>query len=214
MTEKGRAMRHKGILLVISGFAGTGKGTLVSALLEKYDNYALSVSATTRSPRQGEKDGVHYFFKTREEFQEMIRSEELIEYAQYVDNYYGTPRDYVEQKLAEGKDVILEIEMQGALKIKEKFPDTLLLFVVPPDADTLQKRLKGRGTETPEIIKKRLHRAIEETEYIFKYDYLVVNDQIDECVQKTHAIIQSEHFRVQRNEDFVKVLQEDMKKFK
>ncbi len=207
-------MRHKGILLVISGFAGTGKGTLVSALLEKYDNYALSVSATTRSPRQGEKDGVHYFFKTREEFQEMIRSEELIEYAQYVDNYYGTPRDYVEQKLAEGKDVILEIEMQGALKIKEKFPDTLLLFVVPPDADTLQKRLKGRGTETPEIIKKRLHRAIEETEYIFKYDYLVVNDQIDECVQKTHAIIQSEHFRVQRNEDFVKVLQEDMKKFK
>lgn len=201
-------------MLVISGFAGTGKGTLVSALLEKYDNYALSVSATTRSPRQGEKDGVHYFFKTREEFQEMIRSEELIEYAQYVDNYYGTPRDYVEQKLAEGKDVILEIEMQGALKIKEKFPDTLLLFVVPPDADTLQKRLKGRGTETPEIIKKRLHRAIEETEYIFKYDYLVVNDQIDECVQKTHAIIQSEHFRVQRNEDFVKVLQEDMKKFK
>ncbi len=199
---------------MISGFAGTGKGTLVSALLEKYDNYALSVSATTRSPRPGEVDGVHYFFKTKEEFQEMIRAEELIEYAQYVENFYGTPRAYVEQKLAEGKDVILEIEMQGALKIKEKFPDTLLLFVVPPDADTLQKRLMGRGTETPDVIKKRLHRAVEETDYILKYDYLVVNDDIDECVEETHAIIQSEHFRVGRNEEFVKALQEDMKKFK
>nr|WP_296834186.1 guanylate kinase [uncultured Marvinbryantia sp.] len=207
-------MKARGILLVISGFAGTGKGTLVSALLEKYDNYALSVSATTRSPRPGEVDGVHYFFKTKEEFQEMIRAEELIEYAQYVENFYGTPRAYVEQKLAEGKDVILEIEMQGALKIKEKFPDTLLLFVVPPDADTLQKRLMGRGTETPDVIKKRLHRAVEETDYILKYDYLVVNDDIDECVEETHAIIQSEHFRVGRNEEFVKALQEDMKKFK
>ncbi|MFR8172285.1 MAG: guanylate kinase [Marvinbryantia sp.] len=207
-------MKARGILLVISGFAGTGKGTLVSALLEKYDNYALSVSATTRSPRPGEVDGVHYFFKTKEEFQEMIRAEELIEYAQYVENFYGTPRAYVEQKLAEGKDVILEIEMQGALKIKEKFPDTLLLFVVPPDADTLQKRLTGRGTETLDVIKKRLHRAVEETDYILKYDYLVVNDDIDECVEETHAIIQSEHFRVGRNEEFVKALQEDMKKFK
>ncbi len=199
---------------MISGFAGTGKGTLVSALLEKYDNYALSVSATTRSPRPGEVDGVHYFFKTKEEFQEMIRAEELIEYAQYVENFYGTPSAYVEQKLAAGKDVILEIEMQGALKIKEKFPDTLLLFVVPPDADTLQKRLTGRGTETLDVIKKRLHRAVEETDYILKYDYLVVNDDIDECVEETHAIIQSEHFRVGRNEEFVKALQEDMKKFK
>ena len=199
---------------MISGFAGTGKGTLVSALLEKYDNYALSVSATTRSPRPGEVDGVHYFFKTKEEFQEMIRAEELIEYAQYVENFYGTPRAHVEQKLAEGKDGILEIEMQGALKIKEKFPDTLLRFVVPPDADTLQKRLTGRGTETLDVIKKRLHRAVEETDYILKYDYLVVNDDIDECVEETHAIIQSEHFRVGRNEEFVKALQEDMKKFK
>nr|WP_302592115.1 guanylate kinase [uncultured Marvinbryantia sp.] len=207
-------MKARGILLVISGFAGTGKGTLVSALLEKYDNYALSVSATTRSPRPGEVDGVHYFFKTKEEFQEMIRAEELIEYAQYVENFYGTPRAYVEQKLAEGKDVILEIEMQGALKIKEKFPDTLLLFVVPPDADTLQNRLTGRGTETSDVIKKRLHRAVEETDYILKYDYLVVNDNIDECVEETHAIIQSEHFRVGRNEEFVRALQEDMKKFK
>lgn len=207
-------MRHKGILLVISGFAGTGKGTLVSALLQKYNNYALSVSATTRSPRPGEVDGVHYFFKTREEFQKMIQAEELIEYAQYVENFYGTPRAYVEQKLAEGKDVILEIEMQGALKIKEKFPDTLLLFVVPPDADTLQSRLKGRGTETEEVIRKRLCRAVEETDYILKYDYLVVNDDIDVCVEETHAIIQSEHLRVQRNEEFVKALQKDMEKFK
>lgn len=207
-------MKHKGILLVISGFAGTGKGTLVSGLLEKYNNYALSVSATTRAPRPGEVDGIHYFFKSREEFLKMIEADELIEYAEYVGNFYGTPRAYVQQKLAEGKDVILEIEMQGALKIKEKFPDTLLLFVVPPDADTLERRLTGRQTETADVIKKRLERAVEETEYIRKYDYLVVNDKIEECVEETHEIIQSEHFRMQRNEDFVKELQKDMEKFK
>lgn len=201
-------------MLVISGFAGTGKGTLVSALLEKYDNYALSVSATTRSPRPGEVDGVHYFFKSQEEFRAMIQADELIEYAQYVDNFYGTPRAYVEQKLSEGKDVILEIEMQGALKIKERFPDTLLLFVVPPDADTLQSRLAGRGTETADVIKKRLRRAVEETAYISQYDYLVVNDKIDVCVEEMHAIIQSEHFRVDRNLDFVETLRKDMEKFR
>ena len=127
-------MREKGILIVVSGFSGSGKGTIMKELLKQYDNYALSISATTRNPRPGEEDGREYFFKTVEDFEKMIAKEELIEYARYVDNYYGTPRAYVEEQLEAGKDVILEIEIQGALKVKEKFPDTLLLFVTPPSA--------------------------------------------------------------------------------
>ena len=171
--------RSKGILLVISGFAGTGKGTLVQELLKRYDNYALSVSATTRDPRPGEEDGVHYFFKTKEEFEQMIQEKKLIEYACYVGNYYGTPKEYVQEQLENGKDVILEIEIQGALKIKEQFPETLLLFMVPPSAQVLEDRLRGRGTETEEVVQKRLRRAVEEAEFIEKYDYLIVNDDLD-----------------------------------
>ena len=141
-------MREKGILIVVSGFSGSGKGTIMKELLKQYDNYALSISATTRNPRPGEEDGREYFFKTVEDFEKMIAKEELIEYARYVDNYYGTPRAYVEEQLEAGKDVILEIEIQGALKVKEKFPDTLLLFVTPPSAEELKSRLVGRGTET------------------------------------------------------------------
>ena len=128
-------MREKGILIVVSGFSGSGKGTIMKELLKQYDNYALSISATTRNPRPGEEDGREYFFKTVEDFEKMIAKEELIEYARYVDNYYGTPRAYVEEQLEAGKDVILEIEIQGALKVKEKFPDTLLLFVTPPSSE-------------------------------------------------------------------------------
>lgn len=207
-------MKRKGLLLIISGFAGTGKGTLVSALREKYDNYALSVSATTRRPRAGEQDGIHYFFKSREEFQQMIEQDELIEYAEYVGNFYGTPRAYVEQQMAEGKDVILEIEMQGALKIKEKFPDTLLLFLVPPSADVLEARLRGRGTEDEETIRKRLGRAVEEADYIRQYDYIIVNDEIEACAKRTHALIQSEHFRTGRSMEFIAELTEDLQKFR
>ena len=145
-------MREKGILIVVSGFSGSGKGTIMKELLKQYDNYALSISATTRNPRPGEEDGREYFFKTVEDFEKMIAKEELIEYARYVDNYYGTPRAYVEEQLEAGKDVILEIEIQGALKVKEKFPDTLLLFVTPPSAEELKSRLVGRGTETMDVI--------------------------------------------------------------
>ena len=136
----------------------------MKALLSKYDNYALSISATTRNPRPGEENGREYFFKTVEEFEKMIAKDELIEYAKYVDNYYGTPREYVEEQLLAGKDVILEIEIQGALKVKEKFPDTLLLFVTPPTAEILKNRLIGRGTETMDVIEGRMERAKEESD--------------------------------------------------
>lgn len=139
-------MNQRGILIVVSGFSGAGKGTLMKELMKRYEEtYALSVSATTRNPREGEVDGREYFFKTTEEFEKMIAKEELIEYARYVENYYGTPRTYVEQQLEAGKDVILEIEIQGALKVKERFPDTLLLFVTPPSAKELRRRQIGRA---------------------------------------------------------------------
>ena len=153
-------MREKGILIVVSGFSGSGKGTIMKELLKQYDNYALSISATTRNPRPGEEDGREYFFKTVEDFEKMIAKEELIEYARYVDNYYGTPRAYVEEQLEAGKDVILEIEIQGALKVKEKFPDTLLLFVTPPSAEELKSRLVGRGTETMDVIEFRMNLSL------------------------------------------------------
>lgn len=185
-------MNKRGILAIISGFSGAGKGTVVNKLLEK-DNYAVSISATTREPRQGEVDGKNYFFKSRDEFENMIENNQLIEYAEYVGNYYGTPRDYVFKKLEEGYDVILEIEMQGALKVKEKFPETALIFITPPSADELKKRLVGRGTETIEQIDKRMSRAVDECDYMNKYDYIVVNDDLDECVDEIHRLLQSIH---------------------
>ena len=178
-------MSKKGILAIISGFSGAGKGTVVNRLLEK-ESYAVSISATTRKPRTGEVDGQNYFFRTKDEFEKMIANEQLIEYAEYVGNYYGTPKDYVFKKLDEGFDVILEIEMQGALKVKEKFPETALIFITPPSADELKKRLVGRGTETAEQIEKRMSRAVDECPYMNQYDYIVVNDDLDECVDEIH----------------------------
>lgn len=206
-------MNRKGILIVLSGFSGAGKGTLVKALSGKYDNYALSISATTRNPRPGEEDGREYFFKTVEEFKEMIADNALIEYAQYVQNYYGTPKAYVEEKLNEGKDVILEIEIQGALKVKEQFPDTLLLFVTPPNAQTLEERLNGRGTETADVIRDRLSRASEEAQGMEKYDYLVVNNKLEDCVEEMHGIIQSEHFKASRNNEFINTIKKELTRF-
>lgn len=201
----------QGILVVVSGFSGAGKGTLMKALLEKYHNYALSISATTRSPREGEQDGREYFFVTRDKFESMIEERELIEYAQYVNNYYGTPRQYVFQQMADGKDVILEIEIQGALKIKERFPEALLLFVMPPSADELKHRLTSRGTETADVITARLHRAAEEAAGINSYDYILVNDQIDTCVEEMHQLIQAQHNKVSNNLDFIEQMKEELK---
>ena len=206
----------KGILVVVSGFSGSGKGTVMKRLMEKYDNYALSVSVTTRNPRPGEKDGEAYFFRTKEEFEQLIREDGLIEYAQYVENYYGTPRKYVEEQLAAGKDVILEIEIQGALKVREKRPDTLLLFVTPPNGDELKNRLTGRGTETQEAIEARLSRASEEAEGVEAYDYLLINDELDICVEELHEIIRSEHRRLTRQQNIEKIakIREELQKFR
>lgn len=207
-------MTKKGILIVVSGFSGAGKGTIMKQLLQQYpDHYALSISATTRSPRTGETDGVEYFFRTREQFEEMIAKDELIEYAQYVENYYGTPRAYVQEQLAAGKDVILEIEIQGALKVKEKFPETLLMFVSPPSAEELKNRLVGRGTEDMDTIHARLGRAVEESEGIENYDYFVINDKLEECVKDVHAIICSEHSRVSRNINDIQKIREELSGF-
>ncbi|CDB91108.1 guanylate kinase [Clostridium sp. CAG:253] len=206
-------MNKRGILAIISGFSGAGKGTVVNKLLEK-DNYAVSISATTREPRQGEVDGKNYFFKSRDEFENMIENNQLIEYAEYVGNYYGTPRDYVFKKLEEGYDVILEIEMQGALKVKEKFPETALIFITPPSADELKKRLVGRGTETIEQIDKRMSRAVDECDYMNKYDYIVVNDDLDECVDDIHRLLQSIHNAKENQSELIEKITEELKKFK
>ena len=203
-------MNKQGILLIISGPSGSGKGTIVERLCEK-NNFSLSISATTRKPREYEKDGVHYFFHTREEFEKIRDRKELLEWAEFCGNYYGTPRKYVTEQLMAGNNVILEIEIQGALKVKERFPDTLLLFVTPPSAKELRRRLVGRGTETMEVIESRLARAVEESEYMDQYDYLVINDDLDVCVSEMHKIIQGEHQRSFRNESFIQSMKQDLK---
>ena len=195
---------------ILSGFSGAGKGTLMKELLKRYDNYALSVSATTRQPREGEKDGEDYFFVSREYFQQMIEDGRLVEYAQYVNHYYGTPRDYVEKKMAEGKDVILEIEIQGALKVKKRFPDALLIFVTPPSAGELRRRLVGRGTETIEVINARLRRAAEEASGMEAYDYLLINDEIDKCVEQMHQLITLQHSKTCYHLDFLSRMREEL----
>ena len=196
-------MKRKGILIVVSGFSGAGKGTLMKELLKRYDNYALSVSMTTRAPREGEVDGESYFFVDKETFEKTIAEDGLIEYASYCGNYYGTPREYVEKCLQDGRDVILEIEIQGALKVKEKFPETLLLFVMPPSAAELKRRLEGRGTESPEVIRERLVRASEEAEGIENYEYLIINDDLDECVREMNDIINAARRNPVRNRQLI-----------
>ena len=216
-------MENKGKLVVISGFSGAGKGTLMKALMKEYgDSYALSVSATTRNPRPGEMDGVDYFFVTKDKFEQMIAEDALIEYAQYVGNYYGTPKEYVQQQLDLGKNVILEIEIQGALKIKEKFPDTVLMFVTAPNANELKNRLVGRGTETPEVIAARLSRACEESMGMEKYDYLVINNTIENGISLIDRLICDERsgnkennraHRVSANIDFINKMREELSGF-
>ena len=206
-------MRRKGILIVVSGFSGVGKGTLMKQLVHSYDNYALSVSMTTRQPRPGESDGKEYFFVSREVFEKTIAENGLIEYANYCGNYYGTPKEYVKKQLEKGKDVILEIEIQGALKVREQFPTALLLFVMPPSAQELKKRLEGRGTETKEVIDKRLKRATEEAEGIENYDFIVINDKLEECVKEMHGLILAAHETPERNQEFIDNMRKELENF-
>lgn len=206
-------MQDKGLLLVISGFSGTGKGTVVKRLVELHNDYALSVSATTRAPRAGEQDGKDYLFKTKEEFEQMLANSELVEYTKYVDNYYGTPKSYVEEQLKAGKNVILEIEIEGAFNIKNMFPDALLLFIMPPSAKELERRLVSRGTEDEATIKARLARAYEEAESAKDYNYIIINDSVDDCAKAIDDIVRSEKKKAINNIGFINNIKDELKAY-
>ncbi len=202
-------MTKRGLLIVLSGPSGVGKGTVRAAIFSKGEQkFVYSISATTRKPRTGETDGVDYFFKTREEFEQMIQNKQLLEYAEYVGNYYGTPLEYVENTLAKGKDVFLEIDVQGAIQVRDLMPDGVFIFLTPPDLNELESRIVNRGTDSDEVIAKRMKTAREELELMKYYDYSVVNDTVDNAVQKIEAIIQTEHLRIVRNLDTIEELEE------
>ena len=189
---------EKGVLLIISGPSGSGKGTIVERLVDDL-GYRVSISATTRNPRPNEENGVHYFFKTKEEFEKMIEAGELLEHACFCDNYYGTPKEYVERQLGEGNNIILEIEVQGALQVKKKYNDAVLIFTMPPTIAELRRRLVNRGTEDMETIDKRIKRAEEELEYLPQYDYIVINDTVEQAVRDVDCIVKAEKMRCGRN---------------
>lgn len=200
----------KGILIVISGPSGAGKGTICKELLKKNKNINLSISATTRSPRVGEVDGVNYLFMTKQKFEDMIRDNLFLEYAKVFDNYYGTPKEFVFDKLKNGEDVLLEIDIQGALKIKEIYPDGVYIFILPPSMRELKKRIINRGTECKEDIEKRFNTAFEELEYVYKYDYAVINDDLMDSVNLIESIILSEKNKVKRIEEKIKKIREEI----
>lgn len=192
-------MSERGLLIVLSGPSGVGKGTVRQAIFENDDNkFKYSVSMTTRQKREGEKEGVDYFYRTREEFESLIDKGEMLEYAEYVGNYYGTPLRYVNETRDMGYDVFLEIEVQGAMQIKEKCPDAVFIFLTPPSLDELRTRIEGRGTDSQEVIDKRMKVAVEEIEMMKNYDYAVVNDEVELAVDRIKKIIESEHYRVDR----------------
>ncbi|WP_053219719.1 guanylate kinase [Virgibacillus senegalensis] len=204
-------IKEKGILFILSGPSGVGKGTVRKALFEKDTELKYSISMTTRGKREGEVDGVDYFYKTRDEFEELINGNRLLEYAEYVGNYYGTPRDYVEETLDSGKDVFLEIEVQGALQVKKNFPQGVFIFLFPPSLQELANRIINRGTETEDIVNNRLTEAKKEIEMMDAYDYVVVNDQIDKAVDKIQSIVKSEHCKRDRvAKQYKKVLEAEL----
>lgn len=198
-------MLKEGLKLVISGPSGSGKGTIVKELI-KSENFKLSVSATTRAPREGEKNGVHYFFKSKEAFEKMIVEGELLEYAAFCENYYGTPKVFIEECVRAGKDIILEIEVQGAKQIKAIYPDAIFIFVVPPTLKELEKRLVGRNTETKEVIQKRLERAKEELSLYKEYDYIIINDNIEQAAKYIQEIVRIEKLKSHRFQEAISTL--------
>jgi len=208
-------MIKRGKLLIVSGFSGVGKGTVIKKLLKMCNQYVLSVSATTREPREGEVDGVSYFFKTEDIFKKMIENNEFLEYAQYVNHYYGTPKAYVEEQLSKGNNVILEIEIVGALKVKKLYPDAVMIFIVPPSARALYDRLENRGTESQDVIQARLKRAIDEAEGIEQYDYIIVNDTVEHCVRMIEGIANDEEVIMQKcktsaNLEQIQIIKKDL----
>ena len=201
---------REGLLIVLSGPSGVGKGTVLKALLERNPNMKLSISATTRAPRPNETDGVDYFFKTHEEFNRMIEAGEFLEYMNVFNtNFYGTPRAYVDEEIAQGNDIILEIDVKGAMSIKKERPDTVMIFIAPPSMSTLKSRLYGRGTETAEAVERRFQEAFSEIQCVDKYDYIVVNDILDRAVALVEGIIASEKCKVSRNKAIIDSFSED-----
>ena len=192
-------MKNKGLLIVVSGPSGAGKGTICQEFMKTHTDCALSVSATTRAPREGEVDGVNYFFLTHDEFRKKIDAGGFLEHAVFCENYYGTPKDEVLKMIDSGKNVILEIEVQGALQVRSHYPEAVFVFVIPPTIDELEARLRGRGTETDEVIQKRLERAKAEFQYIPKYNYVLVNDTVNDAVSRLEAIITAEKCVMSRN---------------
>ena len=192
-------MTERGLLIVFSGPSGVGKGTVRQEIFSTPDHkFEYSISMTTRQKRPDEVDGVDYFFRTREEFEELIKTGQMLEYAEYVGNYYGTPLTYVNETLDKGIDVFLEIEVQGALQVKKKVPDGVFIFLTPPDLDELKDRVVGRGTDSEEVIRQRIERAKEEIALMREYDYAVVNDEVPLAAERVKRIIEAEHFRVDR----------------
>ncbi|EKU94201.1 Guanylate kinase [Alloiococcus otitis] len=202
---------ERGLLIVLSGPSGVGKGTVRKHLFEHYNNdFDYSISMTTRKQRAGEKEGVDYYFRTREEFEDLIENNGLLEYAEYVGNYYGTPLQYVQETLDSGRDVFLEIEVQGALKVRKQMKeDGIFIFLSPPDLGELESRLIGRGTDSVEMIQKRIQKAVQELKLIQYYDYVVENNSVDQAAQKVRHIIESEHLKVHRNlRHFTEIIEE------
>lgn len=200
-------MQNEGLKIILSGPSGSGKGTIVKELI-KNDNFVLSISATTRNPREGEVHGAHYFFKSKEEFESMIAKAELLEYACFCDNYYGTPKAFIDETIASGKDVILEIEVQGALQVKSVYPDAIFVFIMPPTMPELRSRLIGRGTETPDVIEKRLTRATDELKLFKEYDYIVINDDLDVAVEQIKHIVTAEKSKSYRYKNYIQEMLE------
>ena len=203
-------MDKKGLLIVISGFSGVGKGTVVKRLVSDY-GYSLSISATTRVPREGEVDGREYYFKSKEEFKNLIDYNGFIEWAVYVENYYGTPRAFVEKELAAGHNVILEIEVQGAMNIKEQYPDAVLIFLTAPNAEELKQRMIGRGTESASVVAKRMTRALEDSEDLNQYEYIVINDDLDQCVKDVNSVIVAKGCMIENNIEYVNQMKAELK---
>lgn len=203
-------MSREGLLIVVCGPSGVGKGTLLSKILNEDKKIMFSVSATTREPRQGENEGIDYFFKTKVQFEDMIKNDDLLEWVKYCDNYYGTPKAFIDSSISDGNDVILDIEVEGAMRVKEKYPECILVFVVPPTIEELKKRIEKRGSESSISVSKRLKRAEEELNYIDKYDYVIVNDDVNEAINELKSIIVAEKLKISRNHETINIIISDV----